>query len=229
MKERYLKSERGTTLSPCFGLQYTGLQPWIAGKMFPAQFRSLSLDVKLKIRKEKSQPMNQAGRDCHSREKCHCPNSIISSIGTSSPPELSWISVHSFLLPSPPQAEKQDLLGWPALKQLRWHLASRACRCLILECSVQERRMHKPGVVCQREQQGGKSLISNSVDAEGWSPCQKEEIPSRASYNRYLAPGWKPECEQEEKEARKAMKAALSSTSLAPSKGSASNWFFLVE
>lgn len=176
--------------------------------------------------KEKKPAYAPGWQDCHSSEKCHWD---FCSTGTSSPPELSWISVHNILLPSPPQADRQDLLGWPALKQLQWHLASRTCRCLILECSMQERWMPKPRVVCQREQWGGESLISNSADAEGWSPCQKEEIPSSASHNRYLAPRWKPECEQEEKETRKAVKAALSSTSLAPSKGSASNWFFLVE
>lgn len=81
--------------------------------------------------------MHQASRDCHSRENSHYPNSIISSIGTSNPPELSCltgISVLSFLLHIPSQAEGQDLLRSPAPKQLQWHLASRACRCLILEC-----------------------------------------------------------------------------------------------
>lgn len=52
-------------------------------------------------------------------------------------PQLSdLISVLSFLLPSPPEAERQDVLGSPAPKQLRWHLASRAWRCLTLECFV---------------------------------------------------------------------------------------------
>lgn len=50
--------------------------------------------------------------------------------------QLDWISVLSYLLPSPPQAERIDLFGSPAPKQLQWHLANRACRCLILGCFV---------------------------------------------------------------------------------------------
>lgn len=83
--------------------------------------------------------------------------------------------------------------------------------------------MHNPTVVCQREQRGDESLISNSAVAEGWCPCQKEELPSSASHNRCLALSWKPESEQEEKETSKAVKAAPTSISLPPSKGSTSN------
>lgn len=80
--------------------------------------------------------MHQAGRNCHSREKCHCPNSIISSIGTSNPPELSCLTGSLFSASCYPalHRKRQDLLGSLAPKQLQWHPASRACRCHILEC-----------------------------------------------------------------------------------------------
>lgn len=197
--------------------------------MFPAECRSLSLGIKLKNKKKKSQSVHQAIRDCYSREKCHCPNSIISSIGTSNPPHLSCLTRSLFSASCFPALQKQKgrmYLGHLPQNSFSDILQVGHVGVLSLNASWQERWMHNLWAVCQREQQGEESLISNSADAEGWSPCQKEEIPSSASHSRYLALRWKPESEQEEKETSKAVKAALTSTSFPPSKGSASNWFF---
>lgn len=153
--------------------------------MFPAECRILSPGVKLKNKKKKSQSMYQAGRGCHSREKCHCPNSIIKSMVTSNPPELNCLTGSLFSPPCYPAPHRQRgrmYLGHLPQKSCSDTLQIGHVGVLSLNALWWERWMHSPRAVCQREQRGEERKPD-----EQFSRCRRMvSLPERGDTQQCL-------------------------------------------